>query len=94
MDRLLIDPKRLEAMVAEHEPFEGQGGGTECTCGWPTRQDFRSRPENWDPSFVEHIFEEVNSFCKDCPDREACHMGWSCSVVKRINQKEVTADGA
>lgn len=30
--------------------------------------------------------EPGESFCSDCPDHEACSMGYPCSLVKRINE--------
>lgn len=48
---------QLLDQLAEHEPHEGQGGGIECCCSWPSREDFKSRGKDWWPDYNEHVLE-------------------------------------
>lgn len=54
----LID---LLPLLDGHEPHEGQGGGIECYCSWPTRQDFKTRGPGWYPDYNEHVLEVLAS---------------------------------
>ena len=45
-----------EAILDEHEPGESAGGFIECSCGWPTREQFEAGEH-----FVVHVLRALEA---------------------------------